>query len=218
MSDVERDIDAAERALGLEPLRGEDREGRAAREAWDLRFAPLLDAVEPVAPPDGLLGRIEARIEALTDKDGTVVELARMRRRLRLWKGTAAAAASVAAALALWIAVPANDMPARYVAVVTSDADGTAGMIIEFDTGSGLATVIPVGLTAPEGRALEMWQLPNGAERPHSLGLLPDTPVERRTIQAGPGDVFAISFEQPGGSPTGQPTDPRFHGTIVQVE
>lgn len=214
MSDVERDIDAAERALGLEPLRGEDREGRAAREAWDLRFAPLLDAVDPVAPPEGLLGRIEARI----DGDGKVVELTQMRRKLRRWQGIAGAAASVAAALALWIAVPVGETPARYVAVVTSDADGTAGMIIEFDTGSGLATVIPVGITAPEGRALEMWQLPAGAERPHSLGLLPDTPVERRTIQAGPGDVFAISFEEPGGSPTGQPTDPRFHGTIVQVE
>lgn len=214
MADVERDTDAAERALGLDPQDGEDREAQALREAWDRRFAPLLDAIDPADPPDGLFERIEARL----DHDATVVELAAVRKRLRLWRGAAAVAASVAAALLVWTIVPFPQTPARYVAVVTADADGTAGLVIEFDTGSGVATVIPVGIDAPQGRSVEMWHLPAGAERPYSLGLLPATPAVLRGIETGPGDVIGVSFEPPGGSPTGQPTDARFHGTIVQVE
>ena len=40
MADVERDTDAAERALGLDPHDGEDREAQELRAAWDRRFAP----------------------------------------------------------------------------------------------------------------------------------------------------------------------------------
>ena len=214
MSDVERDTEAAERALGLDPRDGEDREARALREAWDRRFAPLLDALEPADPPAGLLDRIEARL----DHEETVVELAAVRKRLTRWRGAAAVAASAAAALLIWIAVPATQPPARYVAVVTADADGTAGMVIEFDTGSGVATVVPVGIEAPENRSVEMWHLPAGAERPYSLGLMPDGPGTLAGLETGPGDVIGVSFEPPGGSPTGQPTDARFHGTIVKVE
>lgn len=214
MSDLERDIDAGERALGLVSRDGEDQEGRALREAWERRFAPLLDAVDPVDPPAGLFDRIERQL----DHDDTVVELATLRRKLGRWRGAAAVAASAAAALLLWIAIPTTQTPARYVAVVTADADGTAGMVIEFDTGTGVATVVPVGIEPPEGRAVEMWHLPAGADRPYSLGLMPDGPEILRGIETGPGDVIGVSFEPPGGSPTGQPTDARFHGTIIQVE
>ena len=214
MSDTERDIDAAERALGLETRDGEDREGRTLREAWEGRFAPLLDAIEPADPPAGLLDRIEARL----DHEETVVELAEVRRRMTRWRGAAAVAASVAAALLLWVAIPITETPARYVAVVTADADGTAGLVIEFDTASGVATVVPVGIEAPEGRSVEMWHLPDGAEQPYSLGMMPDGPGTLRGIDTGPGDVIGVSFEPPGGSPTGQPTDARFHGTIIKVE
>ena len=132
--------------------------------------------------------------------------------------GTAIQIRSAAAALLIWVAVPTVETPARYVAVVTADADGTAGLVIEFDTGSGVATVVPVGIEAPEDRSVEMWHLPAGAERPYSLGLMPDGPGTLAGLETGPGDVIGVSFEPPGGSPTGQPTDARFHGTIVKVE
>ena len=214
MADPERDLDAAERALGTLPLEGEGPEDRALRHAWEDRLAPLLDGMPETTPPPGLFGRIERTI----DLDETVVELASVRRGARRWKALAMTAAAMAAALAIWVAIP-QFMPApRYVAIVNSDADGTPGMVIEFDTGSGIATVIPVGVTAPEGRSLEMWHLPVGADKPRSLGLLPDGARLDRRITAGEGDIFAISFEPPGGSPTGQPTDPRYHGTIIQVD
>lgn len=214
MADRERILDAGERALGTLPDEAGTAEDRALRDAWDRRLAPLLEPIESVDPPAGLYDRIEQRIRL----DENVIELAAARKNVRRWKGVAALAAAAAAALAVWVAVPFFQPAPRYVAVVTSDSDGSPGMVIEFDTGSGVATVIPVGIEAPGNRALEMWHLPVGAEKPYSLGLLPDNPQLRRSVEAGVGDIFAISYEEPGGSPTGQPTDPRYHGTIIKVE
>lgn len=170
-------------------------------------------------------------IRATPDHDGgpapeasAVVELAAARARLSRWKGIAGVAIAAAAAMAIYIAVPgeapspAPTEAARYVAVVTADDGSGTGLIIQFDTASGVATVIPAGAVPPDGSSYEMWHLPEGATRPVSLGLLPQNAVARTTITAGAGDLFAISLEPPGGSPTGQPTQALYHGAVVRVE
>ena len=214
MASNERDIDAAERALGTLPRDGEPARDRTLREAWERRLAPLLDVIGPVEPPPDMFARITRQI----DHEAVVADLSAWRARARRWRLAAATATAVAAASLLWVA---SDTPApqnRYVAVVTDDVTGTAGLIIELDTATGVATVIPVVADRPADRSLEMWHLPEGAERPYSLGLLPANAEIRQSLVAGPGDIFAISFEPLGGSPTGQPTEPRFHGRIVKVE
>ena len=92
------------------------------------------------------------------------------------------------------------------------------GTTVATTLATGVATIVPVGIPVPPDRSLEMWHLPKGATRPSSLGLLPDNPQARTTLTAGPGDIFAISLEPPGGSPTGQPTQPIYHGKIVKIE
>jgi anti-sigma-K factor RskA len=225
----ERDIDAAERALGLDLTAGETLADRLLREAWDERLAPLAAQVPAVAPPADLLARIEAAIGAeggaiappLVEPkpQSNVIELDALRRKAGRWKAAAGAAMAIAAALAIYIAVPIvspQDAP-KYVAIVTADDGGQAGLIIQVDTGTGLATVIPI-TSPPSGQSYEMWHLPQGASRPVSLGLLPRNAVARSTIQTQPGELFAISLEPMGGSPTGQPTLPQFHGTVVEVK
>lgn len=215
---TERDLDAAERALGTLPKTGEGPEDVRRREAWERRLAPLLDVIAPAEPPPDLFARVEARL----DRDAFNDDLAAERARTGRWRGATVLAGALAAVLALWIVVPgvlvAPQEAPRYVAVVTSDTDGSTGLVIEFDTATGVATVIPAGASAPENRALEMWHLPDGETRPRSLGLLPQGPEARVTFAAGPGDLFALSFEPPGGSPTGQPTQPAYHGSIVRVD
>lgn len=216
MADDERDLNAAERVLGTEASGREKEQDRRAREAWETRLAPLLETVAPVEPPAGLFGRILDGIEI----DNMRAELTQARRPASRWKRVAALAGSVAAAIAIYVAVDiVQPAPAeRYVAVVRSDSDGSPGLIIQFDTGTGIATIVPVGIPAPPGRSLEMWHLPAGAERPYSLGLMPDDPNARQNLTAGPGDIFAVSLEPTGGSPTGQPTQAIYHGQIVRVD
>ncbi|MGB0506327.1 MAG: anti-sigma factor [Pikeienuella sp.] len=209
----ERDLDAAERALGQTARGPETPENAAIRQAWEERLAPLSDETPEVQPSAGLLAKIEAEIDSDSTQHLNIV-----RQQARTWRTIAYAAMSIAAMLALYIAVPLQDDGAHYVAVVTADDGSGAGLIIEIDTSTGLATVIPAGVTPPPGQSYEMWQLPEGAEKPFSLGLLPQNAVLRRKISAAPGDLFAISLEPLGGSPTGQPTQALYHGRVVKVE
>lgn len=216
----EREYIAAERALKLEPLDGESPEDARLREDWERRLAPLLTA-EEASPPAGLYARIEAEIDRIAETPAEaapgaeIVELSRLRRQIGRWKAATAVALAAAAALAVYIAMPQE--PERYVALVTADDSGEAGLIIQFDTGSNVATVIPV-VAPPPGNSYEMWTIPQGQSRPVSLGLLPQETVARGRFSAAPGQLFAISLEPEGGSPTGQPTQPLFHGNLVKVE
>ncbi|MEO1459471.1 MAG: anti-sigma factor [Pseudomonadota bacterium] len=213
-SGEERDLIAAERALGLAAHTGESGAEAAARERWERRFAALAEALAPVAPPKGLFAAIASRIDA----EDARAALARAERRARRWRGVSVVTGALAAGLGLFIAHDGLQEPApeRYVAIVYADADPSEhGMIVEFDAVTGVATVIPLLAAAPEGRDFEMWHLPVGAERPRSIGLLPETPHLRRELTAGPGDVFAISLEQAGGSPSGQPTMALYHGSAA---
>lgn len=216
MADDERDLNAAERALGTEAPGTENARDRQAREGWEQRLAPLLETVAPVEPPEGIYERILDRIAI----DDMRAELTAARRRVSRWKRVAMLAGSAAAAIAIYVAVDIVQPPPaqRYVAVVRSDSDGSPGLIVQFDTGTGVATIVPVGIPVPANRSLEMWHLPAGADRPYSLGLLPDNPNARQNLEAGPGDIFAVSLEPAGGSPTGQPTEAIYHGRIVPIE
>ncbi|MEM6546561.1 MAG: anti-sigma factor [Pseudomonadota bacterium] len=209
-------LTAAERALGLEPLAGETDEERSEREGWETRFAALHEAIDPVAPPAGLYSTVLSRI-ATEDAEAEMLSLRRSRTR---WRRAALALGALAAGLAGLVVTPLlSPPPARYVAVVYADDDPTvAGMIVQFDVASGTATVIPILSQAPVDQDYQMWQLPVGAERPISVGLLPEAPSIRTEISAEPGDIFAISLEEAGGSPTGQPTQALYHGTVVAVE
>ncbi|MFV0473926.1 MAG: anti-sigma factor domain-containing protein, partial [Pikeienuella sp.] len=166
----EREYLAAERALGHEPGTAESPEDTRLRAAWERRLAPLLAGVAPAAPPPGMLARIEAAIGGPVAAGAEIVDIARLRGGLRRWRAAALVAMAAAAALALYVAAPGlglrpAESGARYVAVVTADEGGQAGLIIQFDTGAGVATVIPV-TAPPAGNSYEMWTIPAGETRP----------------------------------------------------
>lgn len=213
----DRHIDAAERALGLDPRATEAPGDAALTAAWDERFAPLAGLLPPVEPPEGLWTRIEAAI-APEPRSADVLEFNALRRRASVWRTVAAGAAAVAAMLAIWVAAPKPVPEAeKYVAVVTHDENGQAGLIIEIEPATGRATVIPV-TAPPAGNSYEMWTIPVGGTTPVSLGLLPQNAVARANFTAAPDQLFAISLEPEGGSPTGQPTQPLYHGRVVRVD
>ncbi|MEO1610986.1 MAG: anti-sigma factor [Pseudomonadota bacterium] len=217
----DRNLDAAERALGLDPRGAETAADAVLTAEWDERLAPLADQLEPVEPPEGLWTRIEAAI-APSNLSADVVELAAYRKRATTWRTVAAFATAVAAALALFIFVPTTAISPtpeaqKYVAVVTHDENGQAGLIIEIEPSTGRATVIPV-TAPPAGRSYEMWTIPTGETAPVSLGLLPQNAVARTNFVADVDQIFAISLEPEGGSPTGQPTQALYHGRVVRVD
>lgn len=98
----ERDLDAAERALGTLPRKGERPKQRQTREAWELRLAALLRPVAAVTPPPGMFARISEHI----DHTQTRRDLAQSRRRARRWMGIALLLAIACAGMAAVLLLP----------------------------------------------------------------------------------------------------------------
>ncbi|HMA13394.1 MAG TPA: anti-sigma factor [Kiloniellaceae bacterium] len=224
--DDNKDLDAAERALGTEPRTRESAEERRARRAWDARLAPLALAAPLAEPPVNMFERIERGLdgEAETVK---IIQLAE--RRARRWRAVAVGAGAVAACLAAWIAVaplgrvaPPAATAQAYLALVTPEGGGGPAMIVEVrfdDVGAPTGTVIiqPLHVDAPEGRVLELWRIPPG-QAPQSVGLVDPNQPTRLNVAAAPGDIMAITVEPPGGSPTGTPSGaPILTGPLVRT-
>jgi anti-sigma-K factor RskA len=215
---------AAEHALGVLSARERaDAENRMARdpvfaadvEAWRARLAPMLDSIEPVAPPESLWARIERLLPA--NDNGALMN------RVRFWRNSAMggfglAAAGIAAALVV-LAQP----PQVVTKVQTVQPSGSL-LNASLTSTSGRAQPLFVAAYDPDRKALiitsllpqdahpakvqELWLIA-GKENPKPLGFL--EPGKAKLIplpqdmagRVAEGVTLAVSIEEPGGS-----TDP----------
>lgn len=185
---------------------------------WNERLMPLFDAVEPVEPPASLWGRISA---SLAPKgSGNVIAL---KRRVRFWRGAAAALTAVAASLAIVVGFRAADrvrptppqqnvVSDTLVAAITPE-DAPTMAVISFDRAAASLIVTPAALTLVPGHSHELWVVPATGD-PRSLGLVAPGAARRVVIAGDVAGLFdsevtlAISAEQEGGSRTGKPGGP----------
>ena len=92
-------LDPGERAEA-ERLRASDPDFASAIAAWEHRLDPLNAAVESVAPPEGLLQRIEQRLgETAVPAAAPSATIIKLERRVRHWRAATLAMAAVAASL-----------------------------------------------------------------------------------------------------------------------
>lgn len=174
--------------------------------AWEDRLAPMMDAVEPVAPKAATRTALMERLfghAPIADSGG----------RTSIWQILAALGFAAAAALAVIAFVPDQPAPglsdSRFVAELTV-SDETTRMFAVLEPASGTVDIAWTARNQAEGRDLQLWGLVDGTE-PVSIGVLP---AGRTATLALPADlvgnteglVLAISDEPLGGSPTGLPT------------
>jgi len=109
----------------------------------------------------------------------------------------------------------------RYMVVLMGTEDATAGWVAQASSASQVRLFPLAGYELPEDRALELWTQLEAWNEPVSLGLIePGRPLEiaLEGIALEGNQLFAISLEPPGGSPTGQPTGPiEFAGHLVEL-
>jgi anti-sigma-K factor RskA len=216
------DAASAERLLERDPA------FEAAVAHWRARFSELDDAAPTLPASDALWQRIEAGIEA----DETAAETARppappalapsrrlafaaLWRSLPFWRASGLVGAAAPVALAVALARSPGPPPVRapaFVAVLMTDDNRPAAVVNAF--ADGHAELIPLqGVTVPQGRSLEVWTFARGTNAPPvSIGVLSQARTIRLRLEDLPrlraDQLFAISLEPPGGSPTGQPTGP----------
>lgn len=229
----DRDGRAAEYALGtldlherqaLEAELAHDSDVEIEVRDWERRLAPLALALEPIAPPSALRGKIMTLIDTEA-RPRTTANVVNFERRAKVWRVAAIASWAMAAALAgVLLFKPAQTPEGRYVAVLQSEGPGPA-FVASIDIASGTISVRPVAEQLPADKSYELWAVGGGRDKPQSLGVI-DAAFTTSAARLGTSDrsilgdtVFAVSLEPKGGSPTGQPTGPvLFSGKLVAVE
>ena len=177
---------------------------------WEARLAPLTALAPPEAPPADLWDRIAAALDTAPAAKSERGKPGRgwLAGLLDPWRITAIGGTALAACLAAFILLRPEPEPRRMTVLLT-EQDQPAWLVEADGGGIRLASLNP--RPAPEGRALQLWALPQGETAPTSLGLIPAegrVSVSPATIRPSPGMLIEITLEPPGGSPIGRPTGP----------
>ena len=136
--------------------------------------------------------------------------------RLAFWQGLSGLAVAAALLLGLlFIMRPAGLPEASYIAVLQT-GDRQIAWIAKADPAAPLR-IVPVGDpgAVPPGKAWELWTKGKEAAAPTSLGLLRPGPAEipRQALPyLGEEQLFEVTLEPEGGSPTGRRRRPGWAG------
>lgn len=224
MSDLSENIDelADEYVLGLlesdEHARVEariesDAALRAAVAASRDRFLKLDLLANPALGPDDLWDRIASGLDdARAENSGGRAEAPANDNREGRWRRVALAGMAASLLLAIGLGFSLIVRPEPQVVAVLVNAAGEPLVLVE-DFGNASARITPLAeFDVPEGRVMQVWTLPSKEMGPVSLGLLPAS--QTMTLdgpdlpQPQEAQLYEITIEQAGGSPTGRPTGP----------
>lgn len=226
-----RAVLAAEYALGL--LTGDDRleaerlassDPDFAREAarWRGRLAPMIGEVDETAPP----ATVWQRIAAATGEGSQSSNVILLQRRVRAWRGAAAAMTALAASLAVFLVMEPRPAPvptpaphakkapaAPLVAMLGNEQSQTKVVASWNPATRQLVLAVAGAMPADPNHSHELWVIPSDG-KPRSLGTMGGAKATHKQIADAVADLLtqgatiAISVEPPGGSPSGAPTGP----------
>ena len=111
----------------------------------------------------------------------------------------------------------------QYVALLQGQGGGPA-FILTIDGTTKNFTVRKVGATPEPGKSFELWLISDKLPRPRSLGVIGSDDFTARPVLGSydadvvNGATYAVTVEQAGGSPNGQPTSaPVFSGKLIET-
>lgn len=223
-------LDADERAEA-ERLARMDADFAAEVDAWQMRLAPLAEAVPPLTPPTDLWQRIEQGLPAKTEPVTAPMasrrsELELLRRKLSFWRYSAISGLAAALLLAvLWFAGtvwPGTDTD-RYVALLNGQK-GEPGFLVTIDAANAKLLLHSLGAAAPKAKAYELWLMKDDGSVPLTLGMIkPGQYVTLHMTEEMPaadwdrGPKLAVSLEPPEGAPSGRSMGPIVYaGNVIR--
>jgi anti-sigma-K factor RskA len=200
--------DAAEIEVAME----RDADLRAAIAASRERFLPLDTRVSPAAATEELWQRIEAALPA-QDRSSSASGIANANdNRKNGWRLAAISAIAATFVLAIGLAYSVTRTVEPLVVAVLINEAGEVQAVVE-DFGNEQATIrLLADFTVPRDKTIQVWTLPSREMGPISLGLIDGMRSARLDGPALPtprnDQLYEITLEQAGGSPTGRPTGP----------
>ena len=216
----ERNALAAEYVCGLlgaaqqaeaERLMQTDTEFAKAVEGWRHRMAAFDESAEPIAAGDALWQRIDAGLASPLPATRPATHTGWWNS-LPLWRGAAFGTAFAALLLAIGLGFAVREAQ-RTPAMIAVLVDGNRAGAVVHVFNDGRAVLLPLTtIPVPADRALQVWTLPSRERGPVSVGLMQQAHTLPLTLDALPitkaDQLFEITLEPKGGSPTGRPTGP----------
>lgn len=206
-------LDAAEAAqVEIEVER--DAALRAAIAASRERFLPLDSLAERLPTDETLWRRIEAAlpVQAGDPQKTTAPTPANDNSTARRWKPIAlsAMAASVLLAVSLSFSLLRTQEP-LVVAVLLNETGEVQAVVEDFGNQRALVRML-ADFDVGTDKTIQVWTLPSKETGPVSLGLIEEarsTTLQSPSLPRPRGDqLYEITLEPAGGSPTGRPTGP----------
>jgi anti-sigma-K factor RskA len=168
---------------------------------WATKLSPLLALVPAIPPPAALWTRIGGAPATAAPRSGAPAN----DNGLKWWRAAALAGLAVAAGLAAYIVLTPPAQPT--LAVLTPYATPTPVLLAVAGPHGSILVRPTATIKIAADRDLELWQMPAGATKPASLGVIPpDGKIVPPGVKTG--TLLLVSLEPKGGSPTGQPTGP----------
>ncbi|HET9034346.1 MAG TPA: anti-sigma factor [Dokdonella sp.] len=183
---------------------------------WESRFMPMLGEIAAVPVPEYVWARIHSALNLPTRKRTETPSRSGLWESLAFWRWLASGAFVAAAACAIVLLNPRQPLaPTVSPPMVSTLADdnGVPGFVAIVDRDKANMTITPLAAAPTDGRAQELWLIPEG-QAPVSLGLLdakraqiiriPDQMLA--DIRAGA--LFAVTLESAEGAPHAAPAGP----------
>ncbi len=192
-----------ERQADFEHRLKEDTALQAEVSAWEQRFAPMLEAIEPVKPPVDAWRNIEQRLDSSSQRDKAGIWSS-----LGFWRNLGMVMASLVMVLTLTLfGIDRADFEMDRVLVVMND-QSQAGWIIGTAGSGGQLHVKAVAPTqVPKDKVCQLWMETNDG-RLVSVGILPERGAERMNVPVSlrSDSRFKISIEPVAELPATKPS------------
>lgn len=210
-------LDADARAAVAHEVATSD-EAAVAVALWQRRLAPLAESLPEVVPSAPVWSRIRRTLGWEAHEESRALRFWDTARPWRWVSLGASAAAAICLMLLLRGPVREIPEPGHIVLMVSSirQDNGVTDWTATMDLDRKQIVLVPASSPAvPSGRSTQLWLIPAG-KAPISVGVFaPDRtavlPLNADMLaQLGPTASLAVSYEPPGGSPTGRPT-----GTVI---
>lgn len=200
--------DAAEIEVAME----RNAELKTAIAASRERFLPLDTGITPVIATDELWQRIDAALPG-QDRAGAMPAISNANdNRKNGWRIAAISAFAAAFVLAIGLSYSLIRTVEPLVVAVLINEAGEVQAVVE-DFGNEQATIrMLADFIVPSDKTIQVWTLPSREIGPVSLGLIEGVRSAHLAVPALPtprnDQLYEITLEEAGGSPTGLPTGP----------
>ena len=179
---------------------------------WRQRLADFDATAETVTPQPALWSRIEAGLASSPAAEPAAGWHARFWNNLNAWRAIGLAAAATAMLLAVGLGFAVREAQ-RTPAMIAVLVDGNKAGAVVHVFNDGRAVLLPLtDIAVPADRALQVWTLPSRERGPVSIGLMQRAQTLALSLRDIPApnanQLFEITLEPKGGTPTGRPTGP----------